>query len=145
MSDAVVREPKRVLIVDDEPTVLAAIAEYLTAYGFAVDGASEREEAEALLLTYLYDLVIADMRLTGIHGREGLEVLNFVRERQASTRVVLVTGFGSRELSEEARRRGADAFLEKPLPLSHLASVAFRLLDMPDPYMPRPTPKARLG
>lgn len=130
-------QKKRVLIVDDEPAVLEAMAQYLTAYGLRVDGAREREEAEALLMAYEYDLMIADMRLTGIHGREGLELLNFVRERQPHTRVVLITAHGSRELDEEARRRGADCFLEKPLPLSQLAAAAFRLLGLPRPHEPR--------
>lgn len=120
----------RLLVVDDEPTVLAAVAEYLTAYGLAVDTATEREEAEAMVLAYAYDLVVTDMRLTGAHGREGLELLRFVREHRPDARVVLLTAHGSRELEEEARRSGADQFLGKPLPLSELAAEVFRQLGL---------------
>ena len=118
----------RILVVDDEATVLAAIAEYLTAYGMAVDTACEREEAEAMVLAFPYDLVLSDMQLTGAHGREGLELLRFVREHRPDARFVLLTAHGSRELAEDAHSHGADQFLGKPLPLSELAAVVFRLL-----------------
>jgi DNA-binding response OmpR family regulator len=127
MSDAELG-PRRVLIVDDEHTILDAVREYLAAYGLVVDAAHEREEAEALLLTRGYDVVIADMRLTGIHGREGLELLRFAREHRPMVRLIVLTAHGSRELEDEARRCGADEFLEKPVPLSELARQAFKLL-----------------
>lgn len=129
MTDHTLTPHHRLLVVDDEPTVLAAIAEYLTAYQFAVDTAREREEAEAMVLVYGYDLVLTDMRLTGAHGREGLELLRFVREHQPEARVVLLTAHGSRELEEEARAHGADEFLGKPLPLSELAAEIFTQLE----------------
>ena len=118
----------RVLIVDDEQTVLDAAAEYLGAYGFVVDTARELEEAEALLSAFGYSLVIADVRLTGVQGREGLELLRFVRQHCPDARVIVMTAHASADLEREARRRGAEAFLEKPLPLSDLLYEAHRLL-----------------
>jgi len=118
----------RVLVVDDEQAVLDAASDYLTAYGFRVDTAQELEEAEALLSTYAYSLVIADIRLTGMHGREGLELVRFLRQRSPLARMIVMTAHGSPELERDARRRGADAFLEKPLPLSDLLFEAHRLL-----------------
>jgi len=126
----------RVLLVDDEAAVVAAAAEYLAAYGFQVDTATEREEAEALLATRQYDLLVVDLRLTGIHGREGFELVRHVREHRPLCRVIVLTAHGSAEVEREALRIGADVFLEKPLPLSDLLGAAARLLG-PGPHPSR--------
>ena len=122
---------RRVLLVDDESAVTDAAQEYLSAFGFEVDTAVEREEAEALLAKRVYGLLIADLRLTGIHGREGLELVRYVREHQPLCRVIVLTAHGSAEIEREARRIGADRFLEKPLPLAQLRTAAEDLLVEP--------------
>jgi two-component system response regulator FlrC len=119
----------RILVVDDEQPVLDAVGEYLSAYGFTVDAAAELEEAEALLATAEYSLMIADVRLTGMHGREGLELLRFARRHCPEIRVIVMTAHAAGDLEHEARRRGADAFVEKPLPLSDLLFEVHHLLE----------------
>ncbi len=114
----------RILIVDDEEAIRDATREYLTALGYQVDAAQEREEAEALLTTNHYSLVICDLRLTGVHGKEGLELVGYLRERCPWARVVMLTAYGSPDLEAEAQRRGADVFLQKPVPLAELARLA---------------------
>lgn len=121
-------ETRRILVVDDEETILAATSCYFSSYGFRVDCAREREEAEALLSAGRYELVIVDMRLTGVHGREGLELLGYLQERCPRTAVIVLTAYGSAELEREALRRGANVFLEKPLPLAELTRIALELL-----------------
>jgi two-component system nitrogen regulation response regulator NtrX len=119
----------RILIIDDEQPVRDAVSEYLGTYGFTVDAAEELEEAEALLATTHYSLMIADVRLTGLHGREGLELVRFARRHCAGIRVIVMTAHAAADLEREARRRGADAFVEKPLPLSHLLFEVYRLVE----------------
>ena len=114
----------RILVVDDEEAIRDATREYLTALGYQVDAAQEREEAEALLSTATYSLVICDLRLTGVHGKEGLELIGYLRERCPWARVILLTAYGSPDIEAEAKRRGADVFLQKPVPLSELARLA---------------------
>lgn len=104
----------RLLIIDDEEAILFAMRAYFTRRGYAVDCAREQRQAEELLAAGEYAVVIADLRLTGTHGAEGLEILGLVRERWPRTRLVLLTAYGSSELETEALRRGADAFLHKP-------------------------------
>jgi two-component system OmpR family response regulator len=114
--------------VDDEEPILFAMQEYFGAFGYQVDCARELEEAEALLTTVEYALVVADLRLTGIYGVEGLELVGYVRQRCPRTRVVLLTAYGSPEIESEARRLGVDAFIYKPKPLPELAQIVFALL-----------------
>lgn len=122
---------KRILIVDDESAILFAFRSYFSRCGYEVDGARELEEAEALLANRKYDIVIADLRLTGSDGREGLEVVRFFRERAPESPIVMLTAFGSPELEMEAVELGANAFLQKPKPLSELADIVFNLLGAP--------------
>ena len=119
----------RLLIVDDEAAIRFALSEYFRGNGWSVDSAAEKEEAEALLTCTEYAVVIADLRLTGISGVEGLDIIQLSRHLRPQTRVVLLTGNGTPELEAEARRRGADAFLHKPLPLARLHAVVDSLVE----------------
>ncbi len=115
---------KSILMVEDEEFIRFALEDYFSMRGYRVDSAAEWEEAEALLCSRRYDLVISDLRLTGFGGTEGLEIIGFVHQRWPDTRVIILTGFGSLEVEEEAKRRGVDAFLHKPMPLPELARIA---------------------
>jgi len=121
--------PGRLLVVDDEAAIRFALTEYFRASGWLVDAAAEKEEAEALLACTEYAVVIADLRLTGIYGVEGLDIIQWSRHLRPETRIVLLTGNGTPEIEAEARRRGADAFLHKPLPLPELRAVVESLTE----------------
>lgn len=120
---------RRILIVDDEDLIVMAMRKYFEGLGYLVDGAFELEEAQALLANYRYDLVIADLRLTGIGGVEGLQIVSDVHQRCANTRVVLLSAYGTPEIERESYNRGADAFLHKPKAMMEIAHVARTLLD----------------
>ena len=120
---------RRILIVDDEDLIVMAMRKYFEGLGYLVDGAYELEEAQALLANYKYDLVIADLRLTGIGGVEGLQIVADVHQRCANTRVVLLSAYGTPEIERESYNRGADAFLHKPKAMMEIAHVARTLLD----------------
>jgi two-component system OmpR family response regulator len=119
----------RLLIVDDEEPILLAMQEYFQRFGYDVDCARELEEAEALLAKLPYVLVVADLRLTGIYGVEGLELVGYVRQRCPRTRIILLTAYGTPEIETEARRLGVDAFIYKPQPLPELAQIVLALLE----------------
>ncbi|HEX6737988.1 MAG TPA: response regulator [Vicinamibacteria bacterium] len=120
--------PHRLLLVDDETPILFAMANYFRAKGYVVDAAREREEAEALLTNVSYAAIIVDLRMTAVHGADGLEVVVYARERCPSARIIVLTAYGSPAAEAEARARGADAFLHKPQPLADLAQLLEALL-----------------
>ena len=117
----------RLLMLDDEMAILKAMSTYFELSGYAVDFTVEKEEAEALLVNNAYSCLIVDLHLTP-HGADGLDVLSFVRERSPSTRVVILTAYGSPAVEREARRRGADAFLHKPRRLSEVLGIVSALV-----------------
>lgn len=116
------------LLVDDEERTLQAVGGYFDLHGFTVDCARELEQAEKLLDQHPYDIVLADLRLTGINGIEGLEIVSYVREKNPRTKAVLLTAYGTPQIREEARRRGVDAFLDKPQALADIARLVASLL-----------------
>lgn len=118
----------QILIVDDEESILFAMEQYITAQGCTVDTARELEEAQALLNNIRYHLVVADLRLSGIHGTEGLDLVSMVRECCPNTRVIVLTAYGSAEVQREALRRGAHAVLHKSMPFAEVAQAAMRVL-----------------
>jgi CheY-like chemotaxis protein len=125
----VARRAERILIVDDEELIVLAMRRYFEGLGCIVDSAHELEEAQALLANRTYDLVIADLRLTGIGGVEGLQIVTDVHQRCANTRIILLSAYGTPEIERESYNRGADAFLHKPKAMMEIANVAMNLLD----------------
>ncbi len=120
-----------VLIVDDEPAILFAISEFLTARGYAVECASEVEEAQALVSNIDFDVVITDINLSPIAHSGGLLVISCIRERGLRARVVVLTAHASPETTAEAHRLGIDLFLRKPVVLSDLATAIEALQEGP--------------
>lgn len=121
-------EGPSLLLLDDETDILNGVARFFGARGFRVDCATEREAAEALLAHNCYDCVILDLGLGVAPGTEGLELVPFVRDHRPAAAVIVFTAYGSPAIEAEALRRGAHAFLQKPLPLKRLAEVVDRLI-----------------
>jgi two-component system, NtrC family, response regulator PilR len=118
----------RMLVVEDEASVLFALKKYFTQEGFNVDGASELEEAEALIATSHYAVVIADIRLSWSYAVEGLEILRFVRHHSRGTQTIVLTAYGSPDIQRSAHSLGAAAFLQKPAPLPEIAAIVRQLV-----------------
>ena len=121
-------KPMRMLIADDERVIQFALRNYFSQYGFQIDTASEFEEAQALLATRTYNAVIADLRLTGPHTEEGLEIIRLARQRSADVCIVLLTAHRGPDVDTRADRLGADALLQKPTPLPDLGEQVFQVL-----------------
>jgi DNA-binding NtrC family response regulator len=116
-------EPKRLLIVDDEPTILLTLYYALRSDGVEVMTASRLEPAEEALSRYAFDVVIVDIRMSGILGIEGLELLSYIKRYWPETEVIVMTAFGSEEIKKEAYKRGARHYYHKPVDIHELAQV----------------------
>ena len=121
----------RLLVVDDEEAICFSMSEYFSLHGYKVDTARELEEAEKLLGSSDYKVVIQDLRLSLTNKSDGLEMIRTIREHNPQTRIIVLTAYGSAEVEDEARRCGADAFLRKPKPLSQVAQVVQGLIESP--------------
>lgn len=124
-------EMLRLLVVDGEESICFSMKEYFTMQGYKVDTARELEEAEKLVETSDYKVVIQDLRLGPAQKPDGLEMIKFIRNHSPHARIIVLTAYGSPEMELEALRNGADAFLRKPKPLSHVAQVIQGLIESP--------------
>jgi DNA-binding NtrC family response regulator len=112
----------KILIVDDEPTILMTLSHLLSTKDTTVITSSRIEEAEEALARYTFDLVIADIRLSGMYGIEGLELLSYIKKLHPATQVIIMTAYGSDTIKEDAYRRGAYQYYEKPIEIPDLLS-----------------------
>ena len=112
----------RLMIVDDEEPIVFSVHDYFTEHGWEVDCAREMGEAQALANENDYDVVITDLHLTGIDGREGLELVSYLRARGVA-KVIVFTAYGTAESERVAMERGAHAFVQKTAPISEIARL----------------------
>lgn len=117
------RELKKVLVVDDEPTILLSLSHCLSSQGVEVIKCRSYEIAVEALSRYFFDLVIADLRLGGNRSQGGLEILDLVKRISPETAVIIMTAYGSDEVKKEAYNRGAFHYFDKPLNLENLISL----------------------
>jgi DNA-binding NtrC family response regulator len=115
--------PFKLLLVEDEEQTLLAMHRYLTQQGFAVECAQELDQALSLISGTPFDLVLTDLRLSGTHGAEGLDIVSHVRAVSPETKVIILTAYGTRETEVEARHRGVDDFIYKTEPLAVVAGL----------------------
>jgi len=121
----------RLLVVDDEESICFSMSEYFSLHGYRVDTAREMDEAEKLLESTEYKVIILDLRLGTNENTDGLSILKMAHDRDPETRIVVLTAYGSTEMEDEAKRSGAAAFLRKPKPLSQVAQVVQGLIESP--------------
>ena len=110
-----------ILVVDDERSVLVTYQMILEQQGYQVDVALTSREALALIRAKAYDLLLCDLSLE--EKRTGFEVITAAREQWPSVVCVILTGYASPEVAEQARRDGI-AVLFKPIDIREfLATV----------------------
>lgn len=114
---------KNVLVVDDEEAILLAFKKLLQRPGVNVDGCDSLLGAKEKVIENFYDVVIADLRLSGTLSQEGFELIQFVKDRSAETKIVLITAYGSNSIKEKARETGADFYYEKPVSVNNLNEI----------------------
>ncbi|HEY6572989.1 MAG TPA: sigma-54 dependent transcriptional regulator [Candidatus Eisenbacteria bacterium] len=116
----------RVLVVDDEPSILLEIAGTLKRY-YDVLTATNAEDAEKILSNERVDLLLTDLRLP---GKDGLALLEAAKAAVPDLPVVLLSGHGTIEEAVKAIRLGAADFLEKPFGPERLQVTAERALEL---------------
>lgn len=118
------RDP-RVLIADDQRDVLEALRLLLKGEPFDVETVTSPAAAIACIDRLEIDAVLIDLNYTRdtTSGREGLELLRAIRERDADMPVIVMTAWGTVDVAVAAMRDGASDFIEKPWDNTRLLSV----------------------
>lgn len=99
------------------------MAALLEAPGRTIHTCADIESAQMLVETNTYRAIFADVRLTGEFAFEGLEFIRHVRKYAPESRIVVMTGFGSQAMQNEALARGASGFLLKPFSANEIEEL----------------------
>lgn len=109
--------PKRILVVDDEASILELIEYNLTSKGYDVDSATNGEDALNRILMEKFDLVLLDQMLPKLSG---IEILKKMRSESNSTPVIFLTAVDAEENKIEGLISGADDYVTKPFSVKEL-------------------------
>jgi signal transduction histidine kinase/CheY-like chemotaxis protein len=115
--------PARVLIVDDEPSVVEVFQEFLASQGYTLTLASSGEEAVRRLPELRPDVILTDLNLPGLSG---LEVMRAAKSVDPEVCVVVVTGYASASTAIDALRQGAYDYVTKPFDLDDVFQIVER-------------------
>jgi DNA-binding NtrC family response regulator len=103
--------PASILIVDDESEIRESLQTLLELEGYRVDAAASGEDGLARLASQPFDLVLLDLALP---GKNGMDVLAEIRERDPQLAVIMITAYGTVENAVNAMQAGAANFIQKP-------------------------------
>ncbi|WP_299484353.1 sigma-54 dependent transcriptional regulator [uncultured Roseibium sp.] len=117
---------RTVLIVDDDPSMRAALRQWIRLAGFATVEVAGANEAMSRLSADFDGCVVSDVKL---EGEDGLALLRRIASLDTDLPVVLITGHGDVPMAVEAMRAGAYDFIEKPFDPDHIAEVVRRAAD----------------
>jgi PAS domain S-box-containing protein len=109
---------ERILLVDDDPAVRAIVSQLLTDRGYAVSTASDGDEAGAIAETTNVDLLLTDIVMRGMSGRETADRLRVLRPGLA---VLYMSGYTDDAIVRRGLLRRGTAFIQKPFSSEELA------------------------
>ena len=109
----------KILVVDDEPSIVDAVATALRYEGFEVEEAATGRDALAAVVRFEPDLVVLDWMLPDV---EGIEVGRRLRERGFKTAILFLTAKDAVENKVEALRAGGDDYVTKPFSLAEVVA-----------------------
>jgi two-component system response regulator AtoC len=112
--------PLHLLLVEDEAAYREVVAERLAEQGYKVAQAGTGEEALERLNGFAFDILLTDLRLPGVDGRQ---VLDEAFARYPDIIAVVITGFGTVKEAVEVTRLGAEGFITKPFQFEELVHV----------------------
>jgi two-component system response regulator GlrR len=122
--------PRRILVVDDDPNLLRLLALRLEKEGFGVIEAASGEEALGKLAAEIPDLVITDMRMSGM---DGMALFEAIHRRHSALPVIILTAHGNIPDAVDATRKGVFGYLTKPFEARALMVEVERALSFAAP------------
>jgi DNA-binding NtrC family response regulator len=115
-----VEKKLQIMIIDDEPIVGKRLKQALTKFGIEVEVFEDSEIAATRLEHKNFDIVVTDIRMENI---DGIQILKRALQRSDHTRVIIITGYATVEVAQEALAKGAFDFIAKPFKPNELRAV----------------------
>lgn len=119
----------RILIVDDEESIRDSCRQILARGGHKVECTGDALQGLNMALKDVYDIVLLDIRMPKMSG---LDILKRMQKNALSSKVVVITGYGTIQLAVEAMRYGASDVLTKPFSAADLKEAVDKVLAQSD-------------
>ena len=110
----------RIVVADDDPSAREGLRALLAAWGYEVETAPDGRIALEVVTAVHPKAVITDVVMPSMTG---LELLNVLHDKEPKLPIILLTSYASVGSSVDAIRRGAYAYLKKPIDVSTLKTV----------------------
>ena len=125
----------RVLVVDDDPSVLATYCRLLSRAGYRCTKFDDpRRVLEQPDLATNADLILLDYKMPGI---DGLTLLAELRRREVTARCILISAYLNESVREQAKHLGVDRILEKPVDVAGFREAVGEVLPVSGPRAAR--------
>jgi len=109
-----------VMIIDDEPIVGKRLKQALVKYGIHVEIFEDGADALKRLEEKQFDIVVTDVRMENV---DGIQILEYITAHSSLTKVIIITGYATVEVAQEAMVKGAFDFIAKPFKPNDLRYV----------------------
>ncbi len=116
---------KKVLVVDDEPSIISTLVDSLEALGYQAIGAGNGNEALEIIGKDNLDLVITDIRMP---EKNGIDLLHEIKDKRPDLPVVIITAYPLAYPPEQAIKEGADGYIAKPFRINQIDTLLAKIL-----------------
>jgi DNA-binding NtrC family response regulator len=116
----------KILIADDDPTILSLLNKILISKGYDVKLAEHGGVAEKLLKSEQFDLLISDIKMEPV---DGMQLLKNTRQMRPHVGVIMLTAYATVTTAVEAMKEGAFDYIPKPFKIDELLATVKRALD----------------
>ena len=117
--------PRRILVVDDEPTVRESCQRIFAERGYDVETAGSADEGLERARRGYFDCALIDLKMP---GRDGMDLVRNARESRSNMAVVIITGYDSVDTAAEAARLGVADYVSKPFKPDEIVGAVERAL-----------------
>ena len=112
--------PEKVLLIDDEPDFLEAMAVRMRVRGLEVKTTTSIMDGLSMTQKESFDVIVMDLMMPEM---KGLEALKALKDQKTESQIILLTGYATREIEAEALTLGAVDFIEKPADLDRMMDI----------------------
>ena len=116
----------KILVIDDEPLILGSLEALLNKKGYEIHLASTGKEGIKFLDQEGADLVLLDIIMPGMSGKE---VFEKIREINPDAKIIITSGYSKQQITESLMASGANGFLPKPFNIDKLLGLIKALVE----------------
>jgi len=129
--DKMTEQQLEILVLDDEEVVCTRLKPALEKNGYSVETFTDSRLAKQRLEEHQFHIVVTDLKMAGI---DGMELYQFIKDKWPQTRVIIISGFATVDITRAALQAGVRDIISKPFKISQLKDLIDKIsteIDLP--------------